>query len=314
MTFLRQMLTVAAKDLRSEIRTKEAINASLSFALVILLLFSFAFDPTSETTREMSGGLLWLAFAFAGVLILNRSFARELPNDCLDMLNASPVPAAALFLGKALANYALLLAIEAICLPVFGVFYNVTWTTHPGQLALVLLLATWGTSAKRSGSSTKGKCPLCSIHAACAPHAAALRCTTSSPRTRLRRPAISIDGGARRCIRSGCASVQPASRYDGSTPSRVQSRSWASRSQASARRCAAGLAQWSRRCTSTRPTIWKMRTRRSSGGPSSRAIATTSGELGSSAIACTWCSSAARTSAVASTSTMRSMELAWRLA
>jgi len=144
MTFLRQMLTVAAKDLRSEIRTKEAINASLSFALVILLLFSFAFDPTSETTREMSGGLLWLAFAFAGVLILNRSFARELPNDCLDMLNASPVPAAALFLGKALANYALLLAIEAICLPVFGVFYNVTWTTHPGQLALVLLLATWG--------------------------------------------------------------------------------------------------------------------------------------------------------------------------
>mgnify|MGYP001236448546 FL=1 len=144
MTFLRQLLTVAAKDLRSEIRTKEAINASLSFALVILLLFSFAFDPTSETTREIAGGLLWLAFAFAGGLILNRSFARELQNDCLDMLNASPVPAPALFLGKALANYALLLGIEVVCLPVFGVFYNVTWYAHPWQLALVLLLATWG--------------------------------------------------------------------------------------------------------------------------------------------------------------------------
>ncbi|MBA3973159.1 MAG: heme ABC transporter permease CcmB [Candidatus Solibacter sp.] len=144
MLFLRQTFTVTAKDLRSELRTKEAVNASLSFALVILILFSFAFDPTSETTREIAGGLLWLVFAFAGVLVLNRSFARELPNDCLEALISSPVPGAALFLGKALANYVLLLAIEVVCLPVFGVFYNVTWYSQPGQLALVLVLATWG--------------------------------------------------------------------------------------------------------------------------------------------------------------------------
>jgi heme exporter protein B len=81
-------------------RTKEAINASLAFALVILLLFSFAFDPTSEQTREMSGGLLWLVFAFAGTLMLNRSFARELPNDCLDALVASPVSGAAIVSGQ----------------------------------------------------------------------------------------------------------------------------------------------------------------------------------------------------------------------
>jgi heme exporter protein B len=144
MRFLRQTLTVTAKDLRSELRTKEAVNASLSFALVILILFSFAFDPTAETTREIAGGLLWLVFAFAGVLVLNRSFARELANDCLEALISSPVPGAALFLGKALASYVLLLAIEVVCLPVFGVFYNVTWYSHPGQLAVVLLLTTWG--------------------------------------------------------------------------------------------------------------------------------------------------------------------------
>ena len=144
MLFLRQTFTVAAKDLRSELRTKEAVNASLSFALVILILFSFAFDPTSETTREIAGGLLWLVFAFAGVLVLNRSFARELPNDCLEALVSSPVPGAALFLGKTLANYLLLLAIEIVCLPVFGVFYNVTWYAQPAQLAMVLLLTTWG--------------------------------------------------------------------------------------------------------------------------------------------------------------------------
>jgi len=144
MQYLRQVWTIAAKDLRSELRTKEALNASLSFALVILLLFSFAFDPTAEMTREISGGLLWLVFAFAGALLLNRSFARELENDCLDVLVTSPVPASALFLGKALANWVLLLGIEAVCLPVFGVFYNADWARQPGWLALVLLLATWG--------------------------------------------------------------------------------------------------------------------------------------------------------------------------
>jgi heme exporter protein B len=144
MLFLRQTLTIAGKDLRSEFRGKEAINASLSFAVVILLLFSFAFDPSAETMREISGGLLWIAFAFAGALILNRSFAREMPNDCLDALISSPVPGSALFLGKALANLLLLIGIELLCLPVFGVFYNVRWWVELWPLLLVLLLATWG--------------------------------------------------------------------------------------------------------------------------------------------------------------------------
>lgn len=146
MLFLRQVATVMWKDLRSEIRTKEAINASLSFALVILLLFSFAFDPSAETTRDIAGGLLWLVFTFAGALILNRSFARELENDCLDALVASPVPGPALFLGKALANYALLLAIETVCMPVFGIFYNVRWYEQLPGLIIVFLLTTWGIS------------------------------------------------------------------------------------------------------------------------------------------------------------------------
>jgi len=142
--FIRQVFTIAAKDLRSELRSKEAINASISFALVILLLFSFAFDPTSDQTREFSGGLLWIVFAFAGALILNRSFSREQSNDCLDMLVASPLPGAAMFLGKAIANWLVILAVEAICMPVFGIFYNVNWTRQLPSLVLVLVLTTWG--------------------------------------------------------------------------------------------------------------------------------------------------------------------------
>ena len=117
MRFLRQVMVITVKDLRAEMRTKEAINASFAFALVVLLLLSFAFDPTEETTREISGGLLWIVFTFAGTLVLNRSFARELPNDCLDALIAAPVPGAALFLGKALANFVLILAVELVAFP-----------------------------------------------------------------------------------------------------------------------------------------------------------------------------------------------------
>ncbi len=144
LSFLRQTFTVASKDLLSELRTKEALNASFAFSLVILLLFSFAFEPTEEQTRQMSGGLLWLVFAFAGALILNRSFARELANDCLDALVAAPVSGAALYLGKALANLALLTAVELVCLPVFGIFYNVQWTRQFWPLMGVVLLGTWG--------------------------------------------------------------------------------------------------------------------------------------------------------------------------
>jgi heme exporter protein B len=144
MTFLRQVWAVAIKDLRSEWRTKEALNASVSFSLVILVLFSFAFDPTSDQLKEFAGGLLWIVFAFAGALILNRSFARELQNDCLDVLISCPVPPSALFLGKSIANWLLLLIVESVCLPAFGLFYNVRWAGSALGLAGIVALGTWG--------------------------------------------------------------------------------------------------------------------------------------------------------------------------
>ncbi len=144
MDVLRGTFIIAFKDLRVELRSKEVINAALSFALVILLLFSFAFDPSAEETREISGGLLWLVFIFAGILVLNRSFARETVNDCLDGLVASPLSGAPILLGKAVSNTVLLLVLELVTLPIFGIFYNVRWTVGLGWLLLVLLLGTWG--------------------------------------------------------------------------------------------------------------------------------------------------------------------------
>jgi heme exporter protein B len=144
---LKGVWTIARKDLQSELRSKEAINASVSFALVILLIFSFAFEPTADETRAISGGLLWIAFAFAGALILNRSFARELQNDCLDAVIASPVSGWELFLGKAFASFLLLLGVELVCLPVFSIFYGVNLTKAFWPLLLVLVLGTWALTA-----------------------------------------------------------------------------------------------------------------------------------------------------------------------
>jgi heme exporter protein B len=144
---LRGVWAIARKDFQSELRSKEAINASVSFALVILLIFSFAFEPTADETRAIAGGLLWIAFAFAGALILNRSFARELQNDCLDAVIASPIAGWELFLGKALASFLLLLVVELICFPVFSIFYGVNLTKAFWPLLLVLILGTWALTA-----------------------------------------------------------------------------------------------------------------------------------------------------------------------
>lgn len=137
-------LFIARKDLRTEFRTKEALNASLSFALVVLMLFSFAFDLGRDEFYDISGGLLWLVYVFAGAMIANRSFIREVPNDCLDVLIASPMPAWALFLGKVVASFVLLMIVELIALPVYGLFNNIRWVQAFWQLLGVMILATWG--------------------------------------------------------------------------------------------------------------------------------------------------------------------------
>ena len=141
---LRHALVVARKDLAIELRTKESLNAAGAFAIAILLLFSFAFDSSLTDTHELGGGLLWLVFAFAGALVFNRGFARELPNECLDALLASPLSAAGLILGKALANLVVLLVVEFASLIVFAIFYGVDLTSHPLALAGLFVVATWG--------------------------------------------------------------------------------------------------------------------------------------------------------------------------
>ena len=147
MPFWKTVAVILKKDLRVEFRTKEVFNSAAVFALLVIVTFSMAFEPSAEQTREFSGGLLWVAFTFSAMLGLSRTFAREVPNDCLQGLRMAPISAAAIYTGKLLSNILFLGLIEAILLPLFAVFYNVRlWPVAP-QLAVIVLLGSWGLAA-----------------------------------------------------------------------------------------------------------------------------------------------------------------------
>src|SRR5882724_8216627 len=139
-TLTRASLT---KDLRLEWRSKDAINSMLFFALLVVVIFSFSFDPTAEESRRIAGGLVWVAFLFAAVVALNQTWARELRNQVMDAYRVSPAPANALFLAKALGNFIFVGVLEALMTPLFVMFYNLRVLGPAWQLIPVAILGTW---------------------------------------------------------------------------------------------------------------------------------------------------------------------------
>ena len=145
MNYLHHVLGHLCKDLRLEWRGRDAINAMLFFSLLVVAIFSLAFDPTGypSTTRQIAGGVLWVAILFSSVTALNQSWTREQRNQVLDAQRLAPSPASALFLGKALANMVFVTAVEAILAPIFIVFYNLHALGNLALLAIIMPLGTW---------------------------------------------------------------------------------------------------------------------------------------------------------------------------
>lgn len=131
------------KDLRLEWRSKDAINSMLFFALLVVVIFSFSFNPTAEESRQIAGGLVWVAFLFAAVVALNQTWARELRNQVLDAYRVSPAPANALFLAKTLGNFVFVSVLEVVMTPLFIVFYTLRALGPAWQLIPVAMLGTW---------------------------------------------------------------------------------------------------------------------------------------------------------------------------
>lgn len=144
MSYLRKVSAIIWKDIVAELRTKEMFSAMFVFAVLVIVIFNFAFDLriSGERVRQVAPGALWVAFAFSGVLGLNRAFAMEKDRGCLEGLLLAPVDHTAIYFGKMISTALFMLVVEALMLPVFTAFFGVN--LFDLRLILIIILGTVG--------------------------------------------------------------------------------------------------------------------------------------------------------------------------
>lgn len=140
MRLLHQVARVAWKDLRIELRSREIVYTMTFFAALLVVIFAFAFPRDVRAVRGSLPGMLWVAMAFAGTIGLGRAFDRERENDTMRALLLTPTPRLAVFLGKAIATAALVLAVALVCAPLLALFLSAPLFVHAGPLALAVVL------------------------------------------------------------------------------------------------------------------------------------------------------------------------------
>jgi len=141
--YARHVWNHLKKDVRLEWRSRDSVNGMLFFSLLVVVVFSLAFDPTAAMSREIAGGVLWVVLLFAATTALNQSWTRELKNRVLEAQRMSPAPASALFVGKALANFLFVTIVELALAPMFILFYNLHALGQARLLWIVMPLGTW---------------------------------------------------------------------------------------------------------------------------------------------------------------------------
>ena len=141
---IRLALVVAAKDVRAELRSKTALLSATVFGALVLVIFNFARDPTALSSTDLAPSALWVTFAFAAMIAMNRAFTVEREHGAFDGLLLAPVPRGALFAGKLLANLAFVAVVEAVALPLFVLFFNLDLSRALGGIVGTAILATIG--------------------------------------------------------------------------------------------------------------------------------------------------------------------------
>ncbi len=142
MSFWRKVIAITWKDALSEMRTREIVFSVLVFTLLVIVIFNFAFGANQETMVLVAPGILWVTFAFAGVLSLNRSFILEKEEGCLEGLMVAPISREVIYIGKMLGSLLFMLIIEAIALPIFAFLFNLEVLSP--QLVVITFLTTVG--------------------------------------------------------------------------------------------------------------------------------------------------------------------------
>ncbi|MDY6835671.1 MAG: heme exporter protein CcmB [Chloroflexota bacterium] len=143
--FVSKVSVIVWKDILSQLRSKDVFTSVLVFALLTIIIFNFAFDLDAESTRTVAPGILWVAFTFAGVLNLNRTFVQEKENGCLDGLLLCPVDRTVIYVGKMVGSFLFMLVVEIIILPIFSILYD--FDLFVPKLIVVTVLATLGFAA-----------------------------------------------------------------------------------------------------------------------------------------------------------------------
>jgi heme exporter protein B len=138
----RKALAITWKDALSEMRTKEIISSVVVFTILVIVIFSFAFGGGTEILRQAAGGILWVTFAFAGVLSLTRAFIPEKEEGCLEGLMVAPLGRDVVYVGKMLGSLVFMIVIEVIALPIFTLLFNLN--VFRLELIVVTLLTTVG--------------------------------------------------------------------------------------------------------------------------------------------------------------------------
>jgi len=135
---------IARKDLRIEFRSRSAFFSAAIFAVLASTIFFFAWDPTAVSATDLAPGVVWVIFTFAGMLGLHRSFGAEVADRAIDGLLVAPIDRKSVFLGKAIANFVFVLAVQALAIPAVGIMYNAPFVTIAGPLAGLVVLASLG--------------------------------------------------------------------------------------------------------------------------------------------------------------------------
>ena len=135
---------IARKDLRIEFRSRSAFFSAAIFAVLAATIFFFAWDPTAVGASDLAPGVIWVIFTFAGMLGLQRSFGAEVADRAIDGLLVAPIDRKSVFLGKAIANFVFVLAVQALAIPGVGIMYNAPLTRIAAPLAGIVVLAAVG--------------------------------------------------------------------------------------------------------------------------------------------------------------------------
>lgn len=143
-SYFSALFAILRKDLAVEFRSRQLLTAMLVFSILVILIFNFALELDARLRAEVSAGVLWATFAFAGTLGLNRSMAIEKEHSSLDGLLLAPADRSAIYFGKTMANMVFMLVVELFTLPIYAVLYNVNLFT-PGFL-IVIILGSWAYS------------------------------------------------------------------------------------------------------------------------------------------------------------------------